>query len=525
MWFFAPSFQKNITKEEREYFYREGNAEWMAANWRDKRDKDGNLIENKVLKVFLNVRNPIEVDSYSKFLYLSEDNKTIKNIKNKKNDGWFIYGSTTDGNVYRDDINVFEPNQIKLADGTNKTFDMNNPDIRYADGGSVGQEITCVNCGWHWNTSDSDESDKYICHKCGFDNRTFYDPEPIGFMEDGGSVSDRNLYFQLQEGIDLVFSDYPELNEIGSKKEYFEYLKFYFPSSIKNLIKFRGRRRMYNFENEINDKDLSDYDYYFTDNIRTAYGWGRMYVDNDKDIKIWAALLDNPKANYLGKEGVANEIHRVSNPSYWEYIAKPRQIHLLGGKKDIQMFREWKSKINTNDLTYADGGNLAIPSQHDLIKMELGLELFKPSKTIEQIAKEKDVPLDYAEEQLRKGMKTESEHSENPIVQETIALQHLDEMIDYYEKLEYMENQNKMAKGDLLDKSIFNKALIYKSIKPIRQANEIIERINFMESQNKMEKGGVTEFYKQYQDWYKNGVSDKMTIMVSIPNAFSKMSI
>jgi hypothetical protein len=44
----------------------------------------------------------------------------------------------------------------------------------------MGKEITCINCGWHWNTSDSEDSDKYICHKCGFDNRTFYDSEPIG---------------------------------------------------------------------------------------------------------------------------------------------------------------------------------------------------------------------------------------------------------------------------------------------------------------------------------------------------------
>ena len=70
----------------------------------------------------------------------------------------------------------------------------------------------------------------------------------------------------------------------------------------------------------------------------------------------------------------------------------------------------------------------------------------------------------------------------------------------------------------------FNKYEIYKSIGPLRQANETIERLDYVESQNKMAQGGVTEFYKQYQDWYKNGVSDKMTIMISIPNAFSKMS-
>jgi hypothetical protein len=32
---------------------------------------------------------------------------------------------------------VWKPNQIKLADGTNTTFDASNPDIRYADGGEV----------------------------------------------------------------------------------------------------------------------------------------------------------------------------------------------------------------------------------------------------------------------------------------------------------------------------------------------------------------------------------------------------
>ena len=30
------------------------------------------------------------------------------------------------------------PNNIKLADGSNTTFDSENPDIRYADGGDVG---------------------------------------------------------------------------------------------------------------------------------------------------------------------------------------------------------------------------------------------------------------------------------------------------------------------------------------------------------------------------------------------------
>jgi hypothetical protein len=43
-----------------------------------------------------------------------------------------------DGTNIDEDYIAYEPNQIKLADGTNTTFDGNNPDIRYANGGGVG---------------------------------------------------------------------------------------------------------------------------------------------------------------------------------------------------------------------------------------------------------------------------------------------------------------------------------------------------------------------------------------------------
>lgn len=67
------------------------------------------------------------------------------------------------------------------------------------------QDITCINCGWHWNTSDSDESDKYVCHKCGFDNKAFYDPEPIGVMADGGTIGSFKKVKETYKGIDQSF--------------------------------------------------------------------------------------------------------------------------------------------------------------------------------------------------------------------------------------------------------------------------------------------------------------------------------
>ena len=140
-WFFADPIGQSLSKEDREYFYREGSARWMAENWVE--DKEGNSI-SEVLECFLNVRNPIELDSYAEFLYWREDEDVIEKIKNKQRDGWFIHGSTTDGNIFRDDINVFESNQIKLADGSNTTFDASNPDIRYADGGNTSADFSKI---------------------------------------------------------------------------------------------------------------------------------------------------------------------------------------------------------------------------------------------------------------------------------------------------------------------------------------------------------------------------------------------
>jgi hypothetical protein len=36
---------------------------------------------------------------------------------------------------------------------------------------AIGKNITCSECGWKWNTSESKKSDMYFCHKCGHDNK------------------------------------------------------------------------------------------------------------------------------------------------------------------------------------------------------------------------------------------------------------------------------------------------------------------------------------------------------------------
>ena len=529
---------------------------------------------------------------------------------------------------------------------------LNNPNL-YADGGQTGQAITCVNCGWHWNTADSDESDKYICHKCGFDNRTFYDPEPIGVMADGGVIEKGQLIEYNHSGGASAEAKF--LSKVGENKAKIEILNNYTPYTKRVLtteyVNPAGRTEPANFLKEVprgtikivsvnliepiteksfrhRAKPISKW--LKSTEFKEAFGhldnptatmadggalgvpstenlielvrkerenkireWNRLgfrvvvarndgysyekeserdteFIDakNPSERKVADIIKNNPDVLEIGFNGTIKVGKRVG-----EELEIADDFSVVLWKKDDSFFKEGlkfefvqdggkyiNTIVNKKDtITYKDrqddgkyvyfkqldvkyNTESESRSKKDILKEEFdnneaifikdkyadggqtAEELFKPSKTIEQIAKEKDVPLDYAEEQLRKGMKTESEHSDNPMVQETIALQHLDEMIDYYEKLEYIENQNKMAQGDLLNKSLFNKALIYKSIKPIREANEIMERLDYMESQNKMANGGVTKFYKEYLDWYIDGVYDKMTIMVSVPNALSKMS-
>jgi hypothetical protein len=82
--------------------------------------------------VFLNIRNPKYIPNY-----IINEEIIIIALKNNQ-DG--IIGTVKDLN--RKEYVAFEPNQIKLADGSNTTFDANNDDIRFAEGGSIPEQGT-----------------------------------------------------------------------------------------------------------------------------------------------------------------------------------------------------------------------------------------------------------------------------------------------------------------------------------------------------------------------------------------------
>jgi hypothetical protein len=102
-----------------------------------------------VYPCFLNIKTPLKVDFEGGYYkgYKYDINKLVAFVKEGNSD-WYgnkydgvkannIIDTPTDRNTTSTTYVAFKSNQIKLADGTNTTFDKKNPDIRFEKGGEV----------------------------------------------------------------------------------------------------------------------------------------------------------------------------------------------------------------------------------------------------------------------------------------------------------------------------------------------------------------------------------------------------
>jgi len=96
--------------------------------------QEGKNKEAKVFECYLSIKNPLNIE-YSEYYKLTEkdgfDSEKMKSELIDKNYDGIIVGN--------EEIIAFYPNKIKLADGSNTTFDASNPDIRFAAGGKVDE--------------------------------------------------------------------------------------------------------------------------------------------------------------------------------------------------------------------------------------------------------------------------------------------------------------------------------------------------------------------------------------------------
>ena len=111
--------------------------------------------------VFLNIRKPYKIDAkgnrFDKTPFEDGNYAAVSvtsEIKSRgKNDGVIIKNTieTTELSRKSNSYIVFNANQIKLADGTNNSFDVNNPDIRFSYGGHITPSrfrVPNVRGGW-----------------------------------------------------------------------------------------------------------------------------------------------------------------------------------------------------------------------------------------------------------------------------------------------------------------------------------------------------------------------------------------
>jgi hypothetical protein len=81
-------------------------------------------------------------------------------------------------------------------------------------------------------------------------------------------------------------------------------------------------------------------------------------------------------------------------------------------------------------------------------------EQLKPFKTVEQIAKKHRMDVSFIQKQLDMGEPIEHEHTQNHELAKKIALQHLDEIPDYYTRLKKMESEAKKHHRQFKDVSL-----------------------------------------------------------------------
>ncbi len=118
--------------------YDEGNAEYQAESYTEKRGSMEYRTGANVRPVYLSIKNPKEFEGWEDFADYRLENFKGKPAADMRaaltasgHDGIVIRNSMTDGNVDRDDWVAFHPEQIKSIFNIG-TFNPQNPDIRFS---------------------------------------------------------------------------------------------------------------------------------------------------------------------------------------------------------------------------------------------------------------------------------------------------------------------------------------------------------------------------------------------------------
>jgi hypothetical protein len=188
-------------------------------------------------------------------------------------------------------------------------------------------------------------------------------------MEDIKKLIDKVRYFEenlgmsIKDGVDSLFKVYPELANIGTKREYSQYLDTIFPNSrIKDIVYHSSPIKFTKFKDPSGSG--SSHIWFSEKPLSGQFGSNTYFVllnlqdplmeDNPeytKELKFFEAPL-NP--NWI------NNYHRTGELPKFKYdgtirssrvdggksitVRNPEQIHILGSKEDIEGFTQYTKK-------------------------------------------------------------------------------------------------------------------------------------------------------------------------------------
>lgn len=195
-------------------------------------------------------------------------------------------------------------------------------------------------------------------------------------------ASNKNVmdsFKRKMEGIDYVFSQSPELASIGSKSQYLQYLSTIFKTSkVKDIVYHSTDQKFEEFRrgdkrDTLNDGGELGEGIYFTDSLEYA----EEIIGGDYLLRV----LLNITTPYIVKETEESKINRKNfkgfpldapnritnldsdfnqveqkgfDSIYQEdslqqiVVFEPEQIHILGSKQDIENFKNWVGKNQSN---------------------------------------------------------------------------------------------------------------------------------------------------------------------------------
>jgi hypothetical protein len=239
---------------------------------------------------------------------------------------------------------------------------------KYEYGGETSQEITCINCGWKWNTSDSDEEDMYLCHQCGFDNTLYYSdimsklkkPMSVSEISQKHGVNTQYIENQLDVGIkhELEHTDDEgvakiiALHHIGEKPNYYELVEKYKLEDGGQHSKFWHQADQYEIADFIKNERMA------TEELLCS-----------GDTRIAKAIICRAKIDIA--EQKEQRAHNLEEKNAWSAVKNIWEECL----KDIKngVVYEYKDGGECGCMSYKDGG-LAYGNSHDKGGMPLKVE-------------------------------------------------------------------------------------------------------------------------------------------------------